>query len=1157
MDNWTYSGLVVNGKNVSKTILNSQTAISTLVSDSAKLIVNSGGYVESTTVRGNGTYISNGGVAVSTVLSGGIMTLLEGGVASCVDVRSNARLNVRSGCVATGVVVNSGGNVYAVVYGNDSVTRIEGTNEIGSFSLSNGVASNFVINAGLVYTVSSGGIAVGTVIRKNGTVMLVSGGTATGIIQERDAKISARVYGGDSQTCVAGSNECGEFLLSGGVASGFVLNENVAQYVYSGGTALDTVISGAWGLQQVSSGGFVSATSMFNGTMTIYGGADACDIVASGGTIEAAGGNISGATIWKNGVLLVSAAATGADESGGADTNRLSDITIMSGGTMEVARSATFVGDIAIYGKMAISQGVTMNTLTVGSGGSAEVAGTFNISDTSWNTNVVKNGKVNVLNGGAALGGAVSSGGIMRVSGGGTAQNIRVLSGGALEVDSDAQLDDTTVCAGGVVNVLAGGAASGGVVSGGGAMYVSGGAAYGIRVLSGGALEVDSDARLDDTTVCVGGALTLADGAYTGERLTLDFADSPGNAAGLINDLSLVSSETSLLVTGISAVGTYLIADAGGSETNVVDCRPNTTFHTPLCPGDRRVDVFGGRTYDFDNGGAELTVGVWNGEPKSSFSSPTPLDSTTELEDYIYDYAAVWSGGAVHSGSLCVVSVDSAGSAGIEGNAWLRIEGTNLSGAALYGTPKAVELDGAIHLLATSGAVIGNLAAGAGTSGGAVAGVALIIDDATVAGVGYAGGFGNVAYYDANGYWTPGEVTTYVKNGTFGKDFYAGVLANHARTGMESDLGDVTLTVENGTFKGNLFGASAVKGSAENILSAGKVTISIGGGSARKDDFCLFAGGYAFGTANNSNVYSVDDITLTVSGGDWGHAHGGRGIFGGILAAGVTAEAGNVELTISGDATMGNVFGGGWAQQGGDSIVGDVNITIAGGTIKNVFGGGSHSTTNGTTEAGDVTITVSGGNITGDIFARGQRDGDSVTSARVIFTGSDGFLCNVWGYSCVPEKAGDGEDEGAALSFTGYTGTFSGRIGGFDKITLDGATAMTLTTAAEEVINTAWIFDVSERDAAFADTVLLNWAGADFSGDTISMNLAPGDVGEWSLVNASKTTTAANFDKFDVLVDGVSVLGYTIGLGDAIEGGAYDGWGFTLENNMLKFRHLA
>ena len=141
------------------------------------------------------------------------------------------------------------------------------------------------------------------------------------------------------------------------------------------------------------------------------------------------------------------------------------------------------------------------------------------------------------------------------------------------------------------------------------------------------------------------------------------------------------------------------------------------------------------------------------------------------------------------------------------------------------------------------------------------------------------------------------------------------------------------------------------------------------------------------------------------------------------------------------------------------------------------------------------------------------------------------------------------------MSFSSYTGTFAGAIGGFDSVSLDGITAMTLDTAAADVSIGAWTFDVADRRAAFADTAMLNWTAADFAGDTITLNLSNGDTNEWSLVSAATTTA---YNKFDVLVDGTSILSEAIDLDQAISGGtAYDGWGFTLEESVLKFKQLA
>jgi len=170
----------------------------------------------------------------------------------------------------------------------------------------------------------------------------------------------------------------------------------------------------------------------------------------------------------------------------------------------------------------------------------------------------------------------------------------------------------------------------------------------------------------------------------------------------------------------------------------------------------------------------------------------------------------------------------------------------------------------------------------------------------------------------------------------------------------------------------------------------------------------------------------------------------------------------------------------------------------------------------------------------------------------VVFTGNKAFSCGVYGYSNVSGA----EADGAMLSFTGYTGIFSGKVGGFDSIMLGGATAMTLGTAYGDVSNTAWTFDAAARDVTLAGTAFLNWSDADFTGDTITLNLDDGDAVAWDLVSAD---TGAVYNKFDVRIDGQSILSETIDIDDVIAdtGTVYDGWGFTDDNGTLKFKRLA
>jgi len=469
----------------------------------------------------------------------------------------------------------------------------------------------------------------------------------------------------------------------------------------------------------------------------------------------------------------------------------------------------------------------------------------------------------------------------------------------------------------------------------------------------------------------------------------------------------------------------------------------------------------------------------------------------------------------------------------LTGNVLLEIDGTEVGGA-LFGA--AGNYVGTVNIEAKSG-TIRNLAAGA-EANGSVAGVKLLLAEADVAGVAYAGGFGNVA----------GETETQIDGGTFAKDFYAGALANYKKTGTVTNTGDIRFTIDGGEFSGNVYGASAVKaGSATTTVhTAGDVTLKLAGGSTAKDDFCCFAGGYATGSAESTTaVYTVGDIDVEISGGSWGKAHGGRGIFGGVFASKVTAEAQDVSITISG-GTLGNVYGGGWAQKGGKSIVGDVSITITDGTLANVFGGGSTSTSGGSTSAKNVTITVSGGNITGAIYAKGQTEYDLVASAVVTFTGAADYGCGVYGYDHV-----DGAASNAALTFNAYTGSFSGDIGGFASVKFAGGTAMTLGTAAADVSNTAWTFDIAERSETLAGTALLDWAAADFAGDTIALDPGTTTPTEWTLIAAASTTAYGTFD-----VEGIAT-GLVLDQQIADTGTAWDGWGFTLDESTLKFKHLA
>ena len=227
-------------------------------------------------------------------------------------------------------------------------------------------------------------------------------------------------------------------------------------------------------------------------------------------------------------------------------------------------------------------------------------------------------------------------------------------------------------------------------------------------------------------------------------------------------------------------------------------------------------------------------------------------------------------------------------------------------------------------------------------------------------------------------------------------------------------------------------------------------------------------------------------------------------------------------------------------------------ITIAGGSVGHVFGGGAYSSASGgaTSVAGNVTITISGGTINGNIYAGGQNENSTVAGdVTVKFAGSGTYSCGVYGYVTPPSAT---EGGAKTLDLTGFTGTLSGDIGGFDEIKFTTATAATLTAAAANVDNDEWVFDLAGTAGA---SPLLTWEGGTFAGDTVELDLtgATAPAAGWQIATGLTDADAA----FSVNTgDAVKSLV----LGDRIWGGVYDGYGFSLDTEnggVLKFSKLA
>ena len=1048
-------------------------------------------------VRGGKLYIQNGAeLDKLSVSTGGVVSMNYNATTGNVDYDATS-------AVAKNVIISAGGSFYAIGEGI-AVSGLEFAGSGYAYFSSGAVMSGITNNQGSMYLYT--GAAASGLAQEAGTIRIFAGASGS------DADVSGGnvyLYDNANQTGVARADIKFEALrLSGGQAILRGVNVKGSDFFVRGGKLyiqngadIDGVV--------VSNGGVVSMNYNTTTDQTDYNATSITAkrvTVSTGGTFNMLGGD---------GMVVSGVELDGGyfNASSGASISGL----IVSSGRFWASNGGVVSGVDVIDDRFYLYDNVALTDVEraaiVGSdirisGGSMVLRG---VNASAYDV-TVSGGRMYVQNGAVANNVAVSSGAKLR---------IRTQAGGNVDYDKDGALvNNAAIFADGLVEIESGGVLSGGVFASGASLTVF----------------KHGQAGLD----------TIADGA----TINLSFWDvnegaEPGNADALITDWGSFDAGATVNVSLVdAAVGReYKVAESANANVtlNCLDCYRNV-FDVVVGTGETASNAFQGIDYDFTDGKSikfsSFTVGT-----QATAAALTSANATVLTDGGL---ATKWN-------STTDVSVIPAAVAGANttGDAWLTVDGANLA-TALYGAEGNFAHD--VNLWIYEGTVR-NLAAGA-TTGGSVENVNLLISDSgegadklNFTGVAYAGGFGTVN----------GEITAAVYGGTFDKDFYAGSLAN--KLSAQTAVGGIDLTVTGGKFKGNIYGASAVKtaeGTGSGIRNAtGDVVLTVADGEAAKSDFCLFAGGYATGTATGT-VYTVDSVTAEIAGGSWGDVHGGRGVFGGIMASGVEAQVlGDVNLTVTG-GSMGNVYGGGWAQKtNGQSVVGNVNISIAGGTVANVFGGGSHSTSGGTTETGDVTITVSGGSISGAIYARGQLDGDTTGAASVIFTGATDFTCDVYGYSYVGGEASDATLclAGVSDELIGYTGTPSGKVGGFTGITFSGATAMTLETAAADVSNAAWEFDLTERASSLAGTSLLTWSAADFTNDTVKVSFVNDTQaqGGWNIAAVAEAFSGTTFD--------VEVGGAEIATGLAynqqIASGDYAGWGFDLEEGVLKFKHLA
>lgn len=513
---------------------------------------------------------------------------------------------------------------------------VSGTNALGDFSVSDGQATDLLLENGGILYVQAGGNASGSVIGQNGTQYVSNGGSAvstalnsggTLVVYNGGLALTvAQSSGGALQTytgaTVSGTNALGDFSVSagqakdlllenggflyveaGGSASGSVIGQSGVQYVNSGGSTVDTLVK-AGGYEQIFYGGTANSTLISGGQQYVMNGG-----VASASTVEGYGylnnyGSAVG-TVLNNGTMYVqnggSTQSTQVNAGGYEYVNYggvASATTVSAGASQYVARGGSAVSAILAGGAQTLDGNAT--STTVNSGGYQAI----NSGGSATGTRVNSDGFVDVRSGGSVIDALINAGGVMDVDSGGVAkgtavntdgvQNVfgtatsTVVAGGTQYVNDGATANWTTVTDAGFMVVNSGGTASSAIVNSGGTLSINiGGVATGPALHAGGVLAIADGGVASDVAQASGAALQASTQAVVqGTNALGAFSISAGQANNV-----LVENGGQLTVNS-GDVSTGTVVNAGGTET-VLGTATGTTVNA-----DGKLAVLdGGKTF--------------------------------------------------------------------------------------------------------------------------------------------------------------------------------------------------------------------------------------------------------------------------------------------------------------------------------------------------------------------------------------------------------------------------------------------------------------------------------------------------------------------------------------------------------------------------------
>lgn len=1022
--------------------------------------VYSGGTADGTEIAAGGTMlISSGGTVSNTrILSGGYQYLQ--GIADGTEVASGGMFMAGSGAAMTGVNLENG-----AIWGLDFNTQIAGTSNGSAFTYETTSSSyNLHLFAEKSYQfVSAGQTAVGTVLSGRGTQQTVrAGGTAVGTIIRNS----------------------GMMILDNSYVSG---TSPVT-------TATDTVIESGGIMNIYYSNTVLSGRTEIAGRMTVTG---------------------TGATVAENGVISFDLRTLAPNSQ--YQQPMLTGLGYITGGSYEIRTSYNQAAGVYRLAARTLNQEIPVMTLKAPinrGGGSVALTDRILYIDFDYGYGICSDKNrdmtlsfVKTAQSGQTVGAAVQNRfDQIMVQSAVTATGLTAEAGGTIMMGERTRLN-TVFLTGGTMKVL-------------GAVTMTAGGVLSIDV-SGYAADTDT-VMIDNLAAIAGASLTLAAGA-TPAFGSYKLAGNAADFTGTVTAASFLSGNFVWNGTGYNT-----LADAAG---NYYDLARNAADELVLT-------VSAAYVPPADWGSATIVSLLSTGADVSSLADHGGFIADGNVS-VVCD--ASYAGKVLHGGP---------GTGDFAGNVWLVLKH---EAGTMFGGGDNRAMTGTVNLTAEAGTRIYNLFGGGDNASTGAVNLEFRDGNANYL---YGGGLrGNVngdigiamrsgSVWKLFGGGAEGDVTGNISLDLSG----GGITSVLYGGGIGSVTGDIVLNIGSGvdfSARPNIYGGTlngytgalnSTKGGQAAVTAAGTGSTVTGSITMNLTGASLF--GLVHGGSYNSSVAALvsrvtNDITINVSGAT--HQAGSTGwLFGGGFANGAGAQdyvGGTCSVNVSGGSDLNYVLGGGRAEKGGTANAGGVNISISGGIFRKRLHGGGFANSSGSTAQvlGDVSITVDTSQdrttFLDAVYAGGYAlDGanaDVSGGARVTFTGSGANLTfdgNLYGTGRSSGGNASAVVAGiSTLAFTDYTGDFNAAVRNFDAIEFSGGTSVTLTKREADAAVNSYTFNLSGRNSSELSTAMVSRLSGswNFTGASAARIIDLGDgalfTGSGSLLLVDATPELLNF----------------------------------------------